>query len=309
MIKISIAKERNTHKLVNAKDVPNGLECNCYCDKCKENLVAVNREIKQKAHFRHTPNSECEFNKNYESYIHWLSKELIKDLDSICLPQIRSMDLMSNSGAILEQRIFTFLDQNGLEDLRNNFFNDEQNIFYHRTILLQEPSKIKIDKCLIEKEEKSKLGKIRVDIILLCQNQKLFIEPFFTHQIDEEKRAKVRALNVSTLSINLRSFILGNEYLFTIEEFKYFLIHDLESKKWQYIRDSKVERLILNLLSNIWPKSIQEIKEVLKQNDLIASTIADNNMKIKNLSNENLELVKQLEVINLNNLFEKKVRQ
>lgn len=54
---IPIAVNRLTHELVNAKDVPNGLNCDCFCTMCKENLIAVNQEIKQRAHFRHSKNS------------------------------------------------------------------------------------------------------------------------------------------------------------------------------------------------------------------------------------------------------------
>lgn len=304
MILTPIAIEKSTHKLVNVKDVSNGLQCNCYCDRCKEDLIAVNREIKQKAHFRHTPNSDCEFNKNYESYIHWLTKEVFKKLCSIYLPQIRSMDLKSNYSAILNQKILAFFDKNGLDDLKK-FFNDDRNIFYHRTILLQEPLKIQIDKCFTEKEEKSKFGNIRPDILIICENQKLFVEPFFTHEIDEGKLVKIRALDVSTISINLRDFIVNNEYLFTIDEFTDFLISDMKSKKWEYIRNSKIEKLILNLFSKVWPKHIEEIKIILKHNMIISRKIDENDAKIRSLHIENSELEKQMQVVTFDKLLGK----
>lgn len=115
---IPIALNKENGKLVNVKDVPNGLGCNCYCAKCKENLIAVNKEIKQKAHFRHTDNSNCEFNNNYESYIHWLTKEIFKNINSISLPQIKSSDIRFDSIRFqeLNKKIFNFLKTNGLHD-------------------------------------------------------------------------------------------------------------------------------------------------------------------------------------------------
>jgi len=68
-IHFSIALEKGTNILVNATDVKNGKECNCYCASCKEDLVAVNQGIKQRPHFRHSSKSKCPFSQSYESYI------------------------------------------------------------------------------------------------------------------------------------------------------------------------------------------------------------------------------------------------
>ncbi|MCP2936044.1 competence protein CoiA, partial [Salmonella enterica subsp. enterica serovar Typhimurium] len=91
-MKLPIAINKTTNELVNAKDVPNGLACDCFCPGCGEDLIAVNEGKVKGPHFRHTT-SNCSIGGNYESYIHWLSKEVFKHLDSITLPPIIFADV------------------------------------------------------------------------------------------------------------------------------------------------------------------------------------------------------------------------
>jgi hypothetical protein len=305
MIKIPIAISKNTGRLVNVIDVPNGLECNCYCAQCEESLIAVNREIKQKAHFRHKNNSHCEFNKNFESYLHWLVKEVFKNINNVSLPPIKSTDIKNDYGLDLRKNISKYLIKNRLPDLINIPFDEIENypILMTEYLLLQKSTKIQISSCLTEKAYQSKFGDIKVDIVVFVENKELFIEPFYTHQIDDVKLQKIADLNISTISINLLKFIEDNDYLFTIQDFTNFLIDDLSSKKWEYIRDSKVKSLINNLFTNVWPQQVENIKALIKNNEAVDAKISENNMKIDFLVKENSKLRKQIKSININDLF------
>jgi hypothetical protein len=307
-IRIPIALSKETNKLVNVKDVPNGSDCNCYCGNCNEDLVAVNREIKQKAHFRHGNDSNCEFSKNYESYIHWLAKEVFKNINAISLPQIKSSDLKYDARKDFYQKVSDYLNDNGILTLINKDHLDEMEVhplLSPGNILLQNVRTIKIDKCLSEKVYKSKYGDIKVDTVLFSGNNKLFIEPFYTCKIDDIKLRKVADINTSTISINLSEFINSHQYLFTIEEFTSFLTTDLISKKWEFIRFSKVQNLIDNLFNNIFSNRIEGLKTTLKSNEAINNTIYENVAKINSLYAENEKLSKGLKTININELFGK----
>lgn len=64
-------------EIVSIKDVPHGLNCNCFCPACKEPLIAKNQGTSRISHFAHKSGSEC---KNaYESMLHKLAKEKIRE--------------------------------------------------------------------------------------------------------------------------------------------------------------------------------------------------------------------------------------
>jgi hypothetical protein len=88
-------------------------------------------------------------------------------------------------------------------------------------------------------------GDVRIDIVLFFSNtnddgKKLFIEPFFSNQVDAMKLSKLKDLDISTFSIDLYSFINKKGHYYTIEEFKFFLINGLNSKKWVHWKKNKL---------------------------------------------------------------------
>jgi hypothetical protein len=230
-LKYPIAISIDTGELVNAKDVPNGKDCNCKCLVCEEKLVAVNRELKQKAHFRHN-NTDC--TAKYETYLHWLCKEVFKLLDTVSLPPI-TIDAvlweydLTNEIDIIPQE---------LKDIFNNIGNN----------ILQKTTELKIESIETENEVKkaisTKFGNFYPDIKIYSGGETLIIEPFYSNAIDDLKKRKVKSSDFSTLSINLVDFVIyQKKHSFTIEELKLFLQKNVNSKKWIYIRKSKFEKL------------------------------------------------------------------
>lgn len=261
-IHFSIALEKETNRLVNAKDVPNGLNCNCYCAKCKEDLVAANREVKQRAHFRHNKASNCPFSQNYETYIHWLAKEIIKRIDLIKLPPIKYEDLkLSREQQFSMMNKFNILlKEIGLvNEVRGELSN------FHG-VIFQTSTEVKIDSFNIEKFYRTAKGNIEVDAVLTMDNHELFIEPFYTHPIDDIKYEKLLAIDVSTISINLIPFVRNSDYDFTIAEFTDYIKNNLSEKKWVIVRKAKKSKLINSLFNRDFAINKSKLYEDILKN-------------------------------------------
>lgn len=65
-------------------NVPNGKECGCFCPKCNEPLIARNEGQINQHHFAHNHESDCQG--SYETTLHLLAKEIIKEEKKMMLP-------------------------------------------------------------------------------------------------------------------------------------------------------------------------------------------------------------------------------
>jgi len=258
-----IAIFKPTGELVNILDVPSGGKCNCICYKCKEYLIAINKEEnKQRPHFRHEPGSNC--NSNFESYIHWLAKEVIRTATHFDVPEITSKLIFSYSG--------------------KEFFNKIQKLFKkydipepfrqpHRyNLLVQKRKSIKVESCSTESTLKSSQGSIRVDVLSKSGNHNFLIEPFYTNPINKNKKQKIKDLNETVIDINLRPFGPGQEYSFTLEEFKRYVLTETNLKSWFYLKTEKIhslERILLRQIEEILVGGHNFFKEFQKFDILI----------------------------------------
>lgn len=300
-MKIPIALQKETNLLVNAKDVPNGKECNCFCFNCGGDLVAINQEIVQGAHFRHSSDADCSFKNNYESYIHWLAKKVFSELKYIYLPEIGFKDLKLDSGFHntltneFRQRLASVGMLESFQDIKLSLYN----------VTLQKPSKVQIQSFEIEKLYKTELGDIRVDIVLNIGNTSLFIEPFFTSQIDTSKFQKIRSLDVSTISINLLAFIEKYYTNFTIDQFRSFLITDIGQKKWIYVRNSKTRKLADSVFDENFEKKLEQMSKVVHANKEIEYSIQEKTEKINQIQIEIYKLWDELKKVDIFDLFKR----
>lgn len=309
-IKFPIALTKDNHQLVNARDVPSGLKCNCYCPECEQDLNAITGKGKQRAHFRHKPDSQCRM--NYETFIHWVTKEIFKSLISFRLPPILFADLDRDYRLHLREEIGEFLSVNELIEANEDEYDDlkSQKPLFTQDLVLQNTSEVKIEKCLDQKTFKSKYGNVIPDIIIVQGNNKLFIEPFVASQIDDEKLRKLVDLDVTTVSIDLNTFVERHSFDFTIEELKEFLINNLSFKKWVHLSRIKKEKLKNKWLKEILPNKISKCKEIQENNKGIQILIDDCNSKILGLNKE-IELLdkkvkdlkNELGVVTLDNLL------
>jgi hypothetical protein len=295
LFQIPIALSKDTNKLVNVKDVPLGLNCNCYCGECKENLIAVNQEIKQKPHFRHAKNSKCKFIFNFETYIHWLTKEIFKNINSMSLPQIKLGDLDPVTQKHFNKKRLEFLKTN---KILSKIKNLDENLIQPKAIMLQNVERIEIEKFLTETVYDSKYGSVKPDIILYSKNEILFVDPYLTSKIDDFKLRKIADLDISTISIDLSGFLINHQTFFTLQEFTNFLCNDYLNKKWVHIRIPKVQRLMKHLLNIAWPKRVEAFESLILQNESIYSKLDVISKKIIKLNEEQYDLNKGLKEIN-----------
>lgn len=75
--------DRTSGELRNIEDVPSGLACNCICSKCGSVLEAHKGKV-YRYHFQHHSVAECKG--AFESQLHLLSKDIIKENKSLMLP-------------------------------------------------------------------------------------------------------------------------------------------------------------------------------------------------------------------------------
>ena len=275
IIKFPYAIDKNSNEIVSVTDVSNGKSCNCICFCCKEEMIAINSpNNKQEPHFRHHQNSKC--NVNFESFIHWITKEVIKEITIIFLP--------SPKGSELERRI---------DEKLMPLFNIQKTPKKLRELIITELfqkieslNRIEIQNISIEESFKTSKGNIKVDIVLRFRNKSnqeriLFIEPYFSNQIDSIKLSKIKELNISTISIDLIKFINKKSHFFNIKDLKDYIINNLEGKKWEFynvdnlINMETIKNRIKTNRENIaeYRKKIKVVKDIYESINILESKI------------------------------------
>lgn len=76
------------NRLVYIDSVPNGLNCGCICPHCHKELIAKNNGQERESHFAHVGKVCSAY---YETTLHLLSKEIIKDGMTVMLPAFKSL--------------------------------------------------------------------------------------------------------------------------------------------------------------------------------------------------------------------------
>lgn len=238
-IKYPIAFNKQSEKLIDISDVTDDNKKDLICLECKENFTAVRKH--QTPHFKHKPNSQCKG--NVESYIHWITKEIFKEIKEIELPKIYKDNLTDNQREKLDNQVNILIKKNVPKNLHLKFRkNLKKNI--------SESGVFQINKTETEKEYKTSLGNVRIDIVTTINNQELFIEPFFANKIDDLKRRKLSLLITPTLSINLLTFVQKFDIKYNLENLKSYLISK-NSKCWIFNREKKIEKYILKYLAYV----------------------------------------------------------
>lgn len=254
-VRYPIALKRETNSLVHPFEVENGLNCKCFCPECDEDLIAINNDgNKQTEHFRHQKHTNCKG--NFETYIHWLSKEIFKQIGTIELPEIKLNDLYDNylsEFKDFESRLIDLYNKYQVpKELRHTFKYD---------IILQEKQLLKFEKISNEETFKTTKGDFRVDTVLVSQKNKMFVEPYFSNPISRDKYEKLMESDISTLAINLAPFVLMNNYIFSIEDFKKYIISDILSKSWVIIRSKKIKTLLQKFFIELEKRLIENISD------------------------------------------------
>lgn len=162
MSELTFALKDNQRVSIN--DVETGLQCNCFCPKCGDKLIAKNKgekdSRKREFHFAHYKNQEC--NWNDESEIHELAKEVFRDNKKILLPS-----------------------------------------YEHENKTLIDSKEVIFDSVTIEKIISSEDIVIKPDAIGIIHDKELYVEFAFTHKVNKEKIEKIKKLNKPCVEINI----------------------------------------------------------------------------------------------------------
>ena len=192
------------NKLWHILDVENGLACNCYCPNkdCRLPLIAKNNEANVKApHFAHSPGVEC-FGA-YESALHLMAKEVLKTSRSIRTPDFHydydnvNTHSLYQAGQVIE---FEFVDIEAVPDDAKN-------------------------------------REVKPDAIGFKGSSRLFIEFAKTHFVDEDKKEKLKKINVPTVELNISNLILDPEavrqFILSKANLIYWIINPKLDKKYR----------------------------------------------------------------------------
>ena len=173
-IKYSIAFNNNTNKLVEIHNLTSTNNKNLICKGCEGELIAV---INHKTpHFRH----KVECNASSETYIHWVCKEIFRTLSKIELPEFLIQDLSSEYRHEFQAKKNAIIEEKVPVTLRTEF----KNVLKKELVESKDYLITKID---IEEKYKSKFGDVKIDIVACSKDNIIFIEPFLSNHISEEK--------------------------------------------------------------------------------------------------------------------------
>lgn len=195
-------------QIVSINDVTSGKTCGCVCPSCGEQLIAKKGEI-MIHHFAHASTKDCEY--GYETSLHLLAKDIIKNLNHFVLPK--------------EKLNYFYYNVN------NNEVKNYPN--------LNDALDIKIDNVEIELP----FDNMKPDIVIYSGEKKYFIEIFVTHKIDDVKLEKIKNKLVDTIEIGLSNIDKQAEH----EALEEILLNDNERKYWIY--NNKIETIIEKLQS------------------------------------------------------------
>ncbi len=252
-IKYPIAYNKLTKELVNISDVTEHNKTHLICKDCEGVFISyLNHKT---PHFKHKSITNCE---KVESYIHWVTKEVFRNIDTIKLPKIFKTDLTETQRKELKTAIDNLINDKVPETLHIYFWrNFKKNI--------TENIEFKIDEVEIEKPYTTRLGNIKVDIVANINNQELFIEPYFTNPIDNLKKEKLIQHGTPTIAINLVLFIEKFGYGYTIENLTKYLI-SIEGKSWVYFRENQIKNHISKYLGYV-KEEIEKNKNIIEKHN------------------------------------------
>ncbi|MGK0236023.1 MAG: hypothetical protein ACI9EK_002566 [Psychroserpens sp.] len=297
--RVPIVLDIDNNELVFIKDVNSGSDRNLVCFDCGERMLPVHKEGNiQKPHFRHKI-KDC--NASYESYIHWLSKKVFEEFNSIKLPSIDFRFIYENYW--INDDEFKGVLNGVFEDL--NLSKNFRNLSGYN-IILRESNYLCFDDFEKETTSKTNMGVIRTDLVLNAGKEKYFIEPFYTHNIEDKALSVIESLNYSTISINLNVFLEEMSFVYSKEQFIDFIKNDTLSKKWVYINAKERERLFLCFVEQLKDlitgrgSLIEEYRKIWNSKELILESKKPLFKELRKLRENRYSIIDQINELNKN---------
>lgn len=243
-----------------------GLKCNCFCPGCKMKLNA-RLGNKNRHHFAHH-NDNCK--SALETALHLFAKDTLEKHMRIRLPKIKVRNY------VYYKRVEDFgkriIDLDRYEYDLDSF---DQEAFTNVTLV--DERNLQFDSIEFEK----RIDSIIPDIVVYYKGSPLIVEVGVTHFIDNKKEKKIRALDVSTIEIDLSDI---DYYNFDRPEIENLIIDGLDNKNWVYNRvaEAKKKELIEQnklVLEELVKQEAIDL-EKRKSEQIRISKIKDNKIKI-----------------------------
>lgn len=152
--------------------------------------LVARKGIKMMHHFAHHAGDNCEY--GYETSLHLAAKDILSQSKKMTIPPV-------------------------WVHFPHSPKKDEQ---------VSPEIEIDIDRVELEK----RFDDVIPDIVVYSGGKCFFVEIFVTHSIDEEKLAKLKRLNISTIEIDLS----GIEKSISIEDLSSILLNSDTRKAWKY---------------------------------------------------------------------------
>ncbi|HBD9450131.1 TPA: hypothetical protein KLD84_000216, partial [Legionella pneumophila] len=111
-------------------------------------------------------------------------------------------------------------------------------------------------------QEEQALNEMRADILAIANNQKLMIEIFYRHKVDDQKMEKIKAANISTIEIDLSDLTPDN---FRDWETFWRCINDPNRAQWLYNARASSESVELEKQLR---ERVQEIEKKYQQEQI-----------------------------------------
>lgn len=210
-------------QLWHISQVENGLACGCTCPGCGAMLVARNAATNVKmAHFAHYQALEC--TTGLQTAIHLAAKDIIAQHKQLCLPGIVGTLCFTPAfwaSFSFDAQVYAddLFSSQGFADYEFIASDYELNAHYHFPARL-----VALDEVVLEK----RTGDIIPDIMVRIGTKWLLVEVAVTHFVDADKKAKIRAMGLPAIEIDL-SKIPRDTGLSDLEE---LIIRGEEHKQW-----------------------------------------------------------------------------
>lgn len=214
--------------IVHITNVESGKNCNCICPSCSSPLIAAKGK-KNQHHFKHTTTIECEG--GLESAIHMAAKQIIKERKQIKLPEYT---------------------------INKTILDSKEKMHFESKTLVEKGRSISFDSV----QEEQAINEMRADILAIANNQKLMIEIFYRHKVDDQKMEKIKAANISTIEIDLSDLTPDN-----VRDWETFwrCINDPNRAQWLYNARASSESVELEKQLR---ERVQEIEKKYQQEQI-----------------------------------------
>jgi hypothetical protein len=223
-VKLKLPYGLRDGQLIHIGDAINGLACDCQCPGCGAQLVAKNGAANQKvAHFAHHKSAEC--STGLQTALHLAAKDIIAGHKQLRLPGASGhFSFTENFWAS-----FDFDARRYADNLFSSVGYVESYGYLPSDYTLASryhlPSQvIALNEVVLEK----RTGDIIPDIMVRVGEKWLLVEVAVTHFVDAEKLARIKALGVPALEIDLSNIRRD----LSLPELEELIVGGEKGKKW-----------------------------------------------------------------------------